>query len=299
MTTPEPATPSQPDRPLRAIDTFVNVNMGSIHKARFLERVSTDYFKRGEAMFKDESPESLLEQMDALNVEKAVITMRAHEPDDRILAFPDFAPDRFVLSISVDPRQGMKAVRELEALAKNHPVVLARVVPFFFNLPPNDRVYYPIYTKCCELALPISVNTGIPGPPAPGMCQYPMHLDDVCLFFPELTVIMAHGADPWWREAIRLMIKYRNLYLMTSAFAPKYFPDELIQFMNTRGKNKIMFASDHPVLSIERCVTEAREMQLRDGVLEKFLYDNAQRVLFDRQQRDTLGESMNMALDGY
>ena len=282
-----------------AIDTLVNVNMGSIAPPAFLERVADDYFKRGESMFADETPESLLEKMDASNIEKVVITTRAHEPDDRILAFPDAAPDRIALSLSLDPRLGMKTVRALESLTRSHPVVLARVVPFFFNLPPDDRVYYPVYAKCCELKLPISVNTGIPGPPAPGMCQHPMHLDEVCLFFPELTLIMAHGADPWWAEAIRLMIKYRNLYLMTSAYAPKYFPPELIHFMNTRGKEKILFASDHPVLTMERCAREARALELRDGVLQKFLYGNAQRVLFDRIRKDDLGESLRTVMEGY
>lgn len=294
--------PADAPPPSPAIDTFVNVNMGSIARARFLDRVSTDYFKRGEAMFQDETPASLLKQMDALGIDKVVVTMRAHEPDERILAFPDAAPERIALSLSLDPRLGMATVRALDRYTRDYPVVLARVVPFFFNLPPNDRVYYPVYAKCCELGLPISVNTGIPGPPAPGMCQYPMHLDDVCLFFPELTVIMAHGADPWWREAIRLMIKYRNLYLMTSAFAPKYFPDELVHFMNTRGQEKILFASDHPVLTMERCVEEARTLlapRLRDGVLESFLHGNAQRVLFDRERRDTLGEAMRTGMDGY
>jgi predicted TIM-barrel fold metal-dependent hydrolase len=90
---------------------------------------------------------------------------------------------------------------------------------------------------------------------------------------------MAHGADPWWQVAIRLMLKYRNLYLMTSAYAPRYFPPELIHFMNTRGQDKIMFASDHPVLSMERCMTEAQALDLREGVLDKFLYGNADRVL--------------------
>ncbi|MFT6399641.1 MAG: putative TIM-barrel fold metal-dependent hydrolase [Bradymonadia bacterium] len=282
-----------------AIDTFVNVNMGSIKKPEFLQRVADDYFKRGDSMFQDETPQSLLDKMDASNIEKVIVTMRAHEPDDRILAFPDFAPDRIALSLSLDPRLGMKTIRALESLTKSHPVVLARVVPFFFNMPPDDRVYYPVYAKCCELDLPISVNTGIPGPPAPGMCQHPMHLDEVCLFFPELTLIMAHGADPWWAEAIRLMIKYRNLHLMTSAYAPKYFPPELIHFMNTRGKDKIIFASDHPVLTMERCVTEARAMELREGVLEKFLYGNAQRVFFDRIKRDSHGESLRTGMEGY
>jgi len=174
----------------------------------------------------------------------------------------------------------MPALRNLEALYKNEPVVLARAFPFMTGLAPNDKVYYPLYTKCVDFDLPVSINTGIPGPPAPGEVQNPMYLDEVCLYFPELKLVMAHGADPWWNIAIRLMLKYKNLYLMTSAYAPKYFPQELLQYMNTRGSHKIIFASDHPVLSMERCVTEARALDLREGVLEKFLYQNAKGLFF-------------------
>jgi predicted TIM-barrel fold metal-dependent hydrolase len=270
----------------RAIDTFVNVNMGSMERPDYLVRVAEDYFKRADAIFQDISLQQMLDTMDRCGVEKSVLSLRAEDPSEHVLSFVRARPDRFVMAAYVDPRRGMTAVRALEKVAKNEPVVLARVVPFMINLPPDDRVYYPIYAKCIELDLPISVNTGIPGPPAPGKCQDPMYLDEVCLFFPELKLIMAHGADPWWQVAIRLMIKYRNLYLMTSAYAPRYFPPELIHYMNTRGQDKILFASDHPVLSMERCIKEAQELDLREGVLEKFLYANAAKVLLRDRQGD-------------
>ena len=81
------------------------------------------------------------------------------------------------------------------------------------ELPSGDEVL---------LDLPISINTGIPGPPMPAEPQRPLYLDEVCLFYPELKIVMAHGADPWWGEAIRLLLKYPNLYMMTSAWAPKW-----------------------------------------------------------------------------
>ena len=62
--------------------------------------------------------------------------------------------------------------------------------------PPTDPVYYPLYTKCCELDLPLCMNTGIPGPPIPGEVQNPIYLDRVCIRFPELRLCMIHGADP-------------------------------------------------------------------------------------------------------
>ena len=40
------------------------------------------------------------------------------------------------------------------------------------------------------------VNPGIPGPPMPAEPQRPLYLDEVCLFYPELKIVMAHGADP-------------------------------------------------------------------------------------------------------
>ena len=76
----------------------------------------------------------------------------------------------------------------------------------------------------------------------------PIHLDRVCSDFPDLTVVMANGADPWWDLAIRLMIKWPNLHLMTSAYRPKYLPASLLHYMCTRGPDKVMFASDHPLL---------------------------------------------------
>jgi predicted TIM-barrel fold metal-dependent hydrolase len=50
--------------------------------------------------------------------------------------------------------------------------------------------------------------------------------------------------------------------------------------MNTRGQDKILYASDHPVLSMQRCIDEALKLDLREGVLDKFLYANAQRLFF-------------------
>lgn len=265
----------------RAIDTFVNVNMGSVERPEWLVRVAEDYFGRSDEIFKDIEIPELLEAMDRAGVEKCILSTDAERPAEHVLSFPRAHPDRFVLSLSLDPRRGMQAIRALERVLRDEPVVLARITPFMVGaIPPNDRVYYPVYAKCIELDLPIAINTGLPGPPMPGACQDPMHLDEVCVFFPELKLVMAHGADPWWNVAIRLMIKYRNLYLQTSAYAPRYFPPELIQFMNTRGQGKIMFASDHPVLSFERCVQEAEALDLREGVLDKFLYANADALFF-------------------
>ena len=263
----------------RAIDTFVNVHMGNLGRPDYLVRVAEDYFKRADAIFKSYTPPQLIEEMDKAGVTKAVITVDAEHPSPDVLAFPKADPQRFVLSVYVDPRRGMAGLRELSALVKNEPVVLARTTPFMVGcIAPNEACYYPLYAKCIDLEIPCAVNTGLPGPPVPGKCQDPLHLDEVCYFFPELVLIMAHGADPWWGEAIRLLLKYPNLYMMTSAYLPKYLPAELLHFMNTRGQDKVLFATDFPFLPFDRCAETARALDLKPPVLEKYLRDNARRV---------------------
>jgi uncharacterized protein len=261
--------------PLPAIDCWVNVPVGfASYRPDFLVRVARDYFKREREILEPAPLPELLAAMDAAGIERAVISMDAHDPepfDEIVRAFPG----KFVCAAVIDPTTGMEAVRLVEKLATRHTMRLVRMIPFLVNRPPNDKAYYPVYAKCIELGLPVSINTGIPGPPMPAEPQRPLYLDEVCLFFPELTLIMAHGADPWWGEAIRLLLKYPNLYMMTSAYAPKYLPAELVQFMNTRGQGKVMFASDHPVLSFERCRREAEALPLRPGVLQKYLRENA------------------------
>ena len=146
--------------------------------------------------------------------------------------------------------------------------------------PPSDAVYYPLYAKCAELELPLCINTGIPGPPIPGEVQHPMHLDRVCVRFPELRLCMIHGADPWWDVAIRLLLKYANLRLMTSAWSPKRLPESLLHYMRTRGPNKVIYASDWPVLRMRRVIPEARALDLPAEVLDNYLYNNAQEFFF-------------------
>jgi predicted TIM-barrel fold metal-dependent hydrolase len=126
------------------------------------------------------------------------------------------------------------------------------------------------------------MNAGLPGPAVGSEVQNPIYYDRVCVRFPELKLCMIHGADPWWDTAIRLMIKYPNLHLMTSAWAPKYLPPALLQYMRTRGPRKIIFASDAPMLSITRTVSEAVQLDLPADVLDSYLYGNAQRLFFER-----------------
>jgi predicted TIM-barrel fold metal-dependent hydrolase len=130
-----------------------------------------------------------------------------------------------------------------------------------------------------EEDMPIFVNVGIAGPRVPSYCQDVHLVEEVCWFFPDLKFVMRHGAEPHEDMAVKLMLKFPNLYYSTSAFAPKHYPKAIVDFMNTRGADKVMYAGYFPMgLSLERIFAELNELPLKDSVWPKFLYDNAAKL---------------------
>ncbi|GAB2851252.1 amidohydrolase family protein [Actinocorallia aurea] len=262
-----------------AVDCLVNVDFGDRPQPGWMTRVKDDYFKAGDEMLASTSANALLDEMDAQGVTRAILLTGLAEPSPRALSYVEAHPDRFSLGVGrLDLLRPMPTLRELDAFRRHHPVSYAQVGPAFWGdgrYPPSDAVYYPLYTKCAEWDLPLCLATGLPGPPIAGDAQHPMHLDRVCQRFPELRLCMHHGADPWWDVALRLLGRYRNLRLMTSAWSPRRLPESLLHFMRTRGGDRVIFASDSPVLSVTRCATEARALNLPEDTLAAYLHGNA------------------------
>jgi predicted TIM-barrel fold metal-dependent hydrolase len=275
----------------KVIDCLVNVHFGETEQQpSWMITVRDDYFKGGKSMFAQADMSELIDEMDEQGVERAVLMDSLAKPSVTARKFVEARPDRFSLAMGgMNLLRPIPSLRELAAITQDLPVTYAVVGPSFWgdgNYPASDAVYYPLYTKCAELDLPLCMNTGLPGPPIPGEAQHPIHLDRVCVRFPELRLCMIHGADPWWDVAIRLMIKYKNLHLMTSAWSPKRLPESLLHFMRTRGQNKIIFGSDWPVLAMRRVVPEAAALDLPPNVLENYLYNNAAAFFFSDSQRE-------------
>jgi predicted TIM-barrel fold metal-dependent hydrolase len=139
---------------------------------------------------------------------------------------------------------------------------------------------YPIYQTCVDLGIPIFVCAGIPGPRVKYAVQDVARIDSVMYDFPELVFVTRHGCEPWEKLAMKLMLKWPNLYYSTSAFAPKHYPEEIIKYANSRGADKVIYAGYFPMgLTLERIFREMPNVEFKDEVWPKFLYGNAQRIL--------------------
>ena len=226
----------------RAHDCLVNVQFGDEAQPEWMHRVKNEYFKKDDSIFKKWEMSAVLEEMDANGIERAILMADINKLDGSPIKFANARPDRFSIGIgSLNLLRPMPGLKLLESFVKDYPVACA--VAGSPNLidgqyDSSNPVFYPLYYKCCDLDLPLCKTTGLPGPPVPGEHQNPIYLDRVFVRFPELKFCMMHDADPWWDIAIRLLIKYPNVHLITSAWAPKYLPQILLHYMRTRGKGR-------------------------------------------------------------
>ena len=200
--------------------------------------------------------------------------------DVNIQAMKDH-PDRFFGVVDVDPNDIMGSIRRIKKAVDELPVKGVNCFPAGCNpqVPVSDRRLYPIYSTCIDLDIPMLINAGVPGPRVPMACQHIDHFDQVCYDFPELRIVMRHGAEPWEEMAVKLMLKWPGLYYSTSAFAPKHYPRAIIDYANTRGADKIIYAGYYPMgLTLDRIFSELQNVPFKDEVWPKFLRDNAKRV---------------------
>ena len=279
---------------LKAIDLMMNIPDGDpsawyeFIKQLLLDEESRNSFKMpAQYMFKNipkiEGKEDYvayaITEMDKWGIEQAMLGISG--PNSTNLEACRDYPDRFFSSYGANPNNGMEEVRTIKRLHKEHGIKAVTGFPSGLcpQVPLNDKKYYPIYATCVELDIPICLCVGVPGPRIPMEPQKVEHIDEVCWFFPELKFVMRHGGEPWVDLAVKLMLKYPNLYYSTSAFAPKHYPKSIIQYANTRGADKIMYAGYFPMgLSLERIFTDMQNVPFKDHVWPKFLRENAARV---------------------
>jgi predicted TIM-barrel fold metal-dependent hydrolase len=223
--------------------------------------------------------ELLLPEMDRYGIEIAMIGV--DDGNESAQGALRSHPDRFAASYEIDPNQGMPGVRDLVRMHEAWGIRAATAFPagYLPQVPVDSKRMYPFYAKCVELGIPVVVNAGVPGPRVAMACQDVALFDEVCYDFPELRIVMRHGGEPWVDLAVKLMLKWPGLFYMTSSYAPRHYPRAIIDFANTRGAEKIMYAGYFPMaLSLERIFRELPDVPLRDGVWPKFLRDNAARV---------------------
>ncbi|MEM1230932.1 MAG: amidohydrolase family protein [Pseudomonadota bacterium] len=222
-------------------------------------------------------------QMDAGGVSKALITAwvaprNVMISNDEVHAFVSEYPDRLIGIGSVDISNPMQAVAEVRRCVSELGFKGIRVLPWLWELPPTDRLFYPIYAACCELGVPFCTQIGHTGPLMSSEVGRPIYLDRVALDFPELVIVGGHIGYPWTEEAIAVATKHEHVYIDTSAYTAKRYPPELLRYLKTNGQAKVLFGTNYPMLTPAQALKDLAALELSAETTALFLGGNAQRL---------------------
>ena len=241
-------------------------------------------------MFKEMPANRAQDVDDEQSVDETVAKMDAHGVAIGLVSLTNEAtklalrkhPERFAASLAVDPNEVMGSVRAIRQAVDEFGIRAVTMFPSGVSpqIPIDDRRAYPVYAACVELGLPVFVAVGVPGPRLPMAAQKVELIDQVCYDFPELVFVMRHGGEPWVDLAVKLLLKWPNLYYSTTAFAPKHYPREIIDYANTRGADKVVYGGYYPFgIELERTFAEFDDVPFKDEVWPKFLRANAAKIL--------------------
>jgi predicted TIM-barrel fold metal-dependent hydrolase len=243
-------------------------------------------------MRKGVSVQRYIEKMDRAGIERSLlIAVRAGDLQikgsfeiayERVADVCARYPDRFSGLAGVDPTRGVRQLKELDTAVKDYGFVGAHLYPHWFGLAPDAAQYYPIYARCCELDIPIMLQVGQnliyqKTRRLPSVAR-PILLDQVAIDFPELKLIGIHIGIPWTDEMIAMAWKHENVFIGVDAYAPNYWPKQLVHYLNSYGRDKVIFGTDWPVIDPERAIAEIGQLGLRPESQQRLLRDNAARI---------------------
>jgi predicted TIM-barrel fold metal-dependent hydrolase len=237
---------------------------------------------------KPQTLDEVVIDLNSHNIVKAVITGRdcettygAKSNNESVTDFVSKYPEKFIGFIGLDPHKGMKAIEEIKSAVNDLGMRGAAVDPYLAQIYANDAKYYPIYSKCCELDIPIVFTTG-PATLVPGAIidhVAPRYIDFVARDFPDLKIIISHGGYPWVNETIIVVERNRNVYVDLSEYEFSPMAEAYIQAANTMIPDKILYASAHPFVDFRQALDTYNQLDFKPEVRQKIMYDNAAKLL--------------------
>ena len=233
------------------------------------------------------SKDEVIAQMDEAGVEKTffmqllMFSYKNKEPAlsctvDELAEWVSQAPDRFVGIATYDPYQITQSLRDIDKGVKEYGFKGVHVHIYGFDMPLNDAKMYPLYAKCVELGVPVSMQVGYVLEGMPSDAGRPIHLDRIALDFPELVMVGTHTGYPWCEGLVSICYKYENVYLGCSAHLPRYWDQTIINNINTRLRNKCIFGTN--MIPAKMMLDQVEQLPLRDEVRPLLLRDNAIKV---------------------
>lgn len=196
-------------------------------------------------------------------------------------------PNQYIGFAGYNPHKGTESLKVVKKAILEQGFEAVVIAPYDHGMHANDKRYYPLYSFCDEHNIPVWIHASINYFQETSVyIDHPKYLEDPLIHFDNLKIIAGHGGWPWIPDMIALLLKYDRLYIDTSAFRPKYIGMEntgwemFLQYANTLIQDQILFGSDWLTLGlpIKEFLEEVKDWNLKDEVMEKFLWKNANKL---------------------
>lgn len=190
-------------------------------------------------------------------------------------------PEFFTGFYGIDPLLRMNALRAFRRAVREYGVKGASIDPAMSGVAVNSALYYPFYAACCEENIPVAITTGCScGMPHVVLEHHaPWLIDRVASDFPELTIIVSHGAYPWIMEMVGVATRHSNVYLDFSACTMLFNVEQYVHAANRQLMNKVLFASAHPFDHIADTLKLYDSLPFTAEAREHVMYKNAAAIL--------------------
>jgi predicted TIM-barrel fold metal-dependent hydrolase len=233
------------------------------------------------------SPEAFIAQMDEAGYEKvfiASVMMGSYKQrwlvmnitHEEIYEVVKKYPGRLIGLATYDPFNIMESLHRIEVAVKEYGFKGVYCHTLGWDIRPDDRKMYPCYAKCIELGIPFSMQIGHSLELMSSEAGRPIYIDKVALDFPKLTFIASHTGWPWCEELVAMASKHANVYADISAHLPRYLDRSIVQFMDTRGRNKVLFGTN--AFGFKVCKEQCLELPIKEETKRAVLRENAIRV---------------------
>lgn len=146
----------------------------------------------------------------------------------------------------------------------------------------DDESLMPVYQKVSDLGVPLLFMSGPLAGPDLGYTD-PVRFERVARRFPNMPIVLGHGAYPYVHEAVALAYKSEATGAMNVHLSPDVYmfapgAAAYVEAVNLMPE-RMIFGSAYAFCSIGTAVARTMALPISDDVLGRYMYRNAGRLL--------------------
>lgn len=239
--------------------------------------------------FAEKSFDAFLEEMDEAGIDLAVIMGRQSPPqygsipNEEIVAILKAHPKRFLAFGGVDGSTGEAALAEIERIKgwgfRGVALDNGWCDPPLYD---DDPKLDPVYARCAELGLIVSITSSIYVGPDLSYSD-PKHIQRVARRFPKLKIVVPHAAWPHTTLMCAVAMQCTNVYPVPDFYG--HIPnmpgaEEYVRAANYYLGHRLIYASSYPVRPLGQSLEQFRALPFAsEEIRRRCLGENAKRLL--------------------